>query len=885
MFYANNEQVKGIFLNGRNYNYLAYGFGKIIPEDRNAVQANLNLAYKYLNQYRIEFGTVKDGYDNALVSPRFDNPDSNGIFHTPFTYYYNGNIISTKEVPVLITDGNYALRNALVYNDMNINGAINYFATNTDFQGHNVNVFPEKDNYQSAPLLNYEMLNNCSNFDLNIETRFSKATYPTLYNCNNFSGNFRYVGNQDYNYPGFRGFLEDCKDGVFNINCTNMHGGGSDANVTNYYNFSGIQGCNNIRLNITGSSWQVWPHDHSFSSNCNINTYNVISGFGYMNDCNFNVELPKDSKPEMSQSFEFLNNAINCNYNLQALDSNLFNYRSGVGHSLFFENLNNCNLNLLVNNTVSFDHSFGNSLHNCNIVFDNIKADLSTFTGWDYLYNCNITGNVEAASSNQEFVGQSDGINVNINFAKSSRVLPMWRCNNVKGNIVAGGDTRVTYGNYMNLNISRGSLYLTWIKHSIFNFNGTNIYANNLNNCKFKIYNCNDFAANYISNSYIRADSTLFSILRANDTEIQSEGSNVSILGADNCYNLTLSGLTFKTPTSSACLFENIYNSNLKFGTVNPYYRLWRATNCHFDGFPRELTYVKNCVFRPFNMSYVAKSTSGVGTWNNLWPHRTLAGIRSINTIENCRVEASGWGLDGSITFNNVNDMQTSVGTYYNGTVTANLPIYNMEIKLNVDCNTLNLGIFQAEPPHGFQNATISANTIYATGHGAGGDTYVHLNSDVKLYCENFCNVPFYVSGVRDYNNNKLQVVALINNYQHSNSTACQVLGGLTRIGRLNFQGGAPANLTIGASAFVFINNALLGSTEVYQNSVLFLGSNVHQVNGITVESGGLVVNKENWGSHASEIWSRIDRGHLAWNVWDSGPWGSQSLFDYCINV
>ena len=259
MFYANNELVKGIFLNGRNYNYLAFGFGKIIPEDRNAEQLNLNLAKKYLNQYRIEFGTVKDGYENALVSPRFDKPDYNGVFHTPFTYYYGGNIIPTKEVPVLITNGNYALRNALVYNDMNINGAVNYFATNTDFQGHNVNVFPEREGVQQyQALLNYEVLNNCSNFDLNIETRFSKAAYPTLYNCNNFSGNFRYVGSVDNQYPGFRDFLYQCKDGVFNIDCTNMHGGGSDANVTNYYNFSGIQYCENMKVNITGSSWQVW---------------------------------------------------------------------------------------------------------------------------------------------------------------------------------------------------------------------------------------------------------------------------------------------------------------------------------------------------------------------------------------------------------------------------------------------------------------------------------------------------------------------------------------------------------------------------------------------------------------------------------------------------
>lgn len=864
MFYANNEQVKGIFLNGRNYNYLAYGFGKIIPEDRNAVQLNLNLAGKHLNKYIIEFGTVKDGYDNALVSPRFDSPDSNGVFRTPFTYYYNGNIISTKEVPVLITNGEFALRNALVYNDMNINGAINYFAENTDFQGHNVNVFKEAESYQVyQALLKYEMLNNCGNFDLNIETRFGKEFYPTLYNCNNFSGNFGYVGNSDIKYPGFRGFLSDCRDGSFNISCTNMHGGGNSANVTNYYNFSCIQGCNNIKLNITGSSWQVWPHDHSFTSNCNINTYNVISSFSYMNDCNFNVELPKDSKPEMDKPFSFLNNAINCNYNLYALDVNLFNYRSGVGHAAFFDSLNNCNLNLLVNNTVSFDYTFGNYLNNCNIVFDNIKADLSTFTGWDYLYNCNITGNVESVESAQEFIGRSDGLNINLNAAKSSRILAMYGCNNVKGNIVAGDDTWLTYGNYMNLNVSRGSLHLTWMEHSRFNLNGTNAYLNNLNNI------------------YAIVNNVTFRCHNTNYTEIQSEGSNVSILGASNCYNLTLSGLTFKTPDSDS-MFENIYNSNLKFGTVAPYYRLWRVANCSINGFPRALTYVNNCVFHPFNMRHVALSNGVFGSWNNVWPHRTLAGIRSIDNIENCRIEASGWGTDGSITFNNVNKMQTSFGTYYNGVVTANLPMYNMEIKLNVDCNTLNLGIFQAGPPHGFQNAVISASKIYATDDKAGA-IYVQLNSDVRLYCEGYCDTPFYYNVRAE--TNVLQPVVLINNYQHANSSACYFSGGLTRIGRLNYRGGAPASLTLGVGACVFINNALLGSTVVKENSLLFLGSNVRQANGITVESGGIVVNKENWGSHASEIQSRMGRGHLAWNVWDSGPWGSQSLFDFCTNV
>lgn len=860
MFYANNEQVKGIFLNGRNYNYLSYGFGKIIPEDRGVVQLNLNLAEKYLNQYRIEYGTVKDGYENALVSPRFDKPDSNGVFHTPFTYYYNGNIIPTKEVNILITNGKYALMNALVYNDMNINGAINYFATNTDFQGHNVNVFPEGENepiYKAR--LNYEMLNNCSNFDLNINTRFSKAAYPTLYNCNNFSGNFRYVGSADNIYPGFRGFLEDCKDGVFNIDCTNMHGGGSAANVTNYYNFIGIKSCNNIKLNIIGSSWQVWPHDHSFSRNCNINTYNVISGFGYMNYCNFNVVLPKDSKPEMTSGFAFLSSAENCNYNLNALDSNLLNYRSGVGHVDFFEDLNNCNLNLQVNNTVSFDYSFGNNLHNCNIVFDNLKADLSTFNGWYRLYNCNISGNVESVESTQEFIGGSDSLNINLNFAKSSRVLPLWRCNNVKGNLVCGDMTYIYHSAYQNLNVSGGGLNLINIEHSRFNFNGTNTYANNLNNVYARVYN------------------TTFRCCNTYNTEIQSEGGSTAITGADNCYNLTLSGLTFKTPDSDS-LFENVYNSDLKFGTANPYYRLCRVESCTIGGFPRALTYVNNCVFYPFTMRNVGLANSEVGTWSNVWTHNRTAGIRSNDYISNCRIYANSWASNGSITFESSNNMQTSFGSYYNGIVTANLPIYNMNIKLNVDCNTLNMGIFQAGPPHGFQNATISATNIYAKGNMPSAAVY--LNCDTKIYCENYCNVPFHTD-VRD-ETNVLQPVVLINNYQHSTSDALWVYGGLTRISRFSYRGGMPAELIIDIGACVFINNALLGRTVVKQNSLLFLGSNITQANSITVESGGRVRNAANLTDDDIRF---IDRGQLAWNLWDYGPWGSSKLVDFCIWV
>ena len=864
MFYVNNKQVKGIFLNGGNYNYLSYGFGKIIPEDRNSVQLNLNLAKKYLNQYRIEYGTVKDGYENALVSPRVDKPDSNGVFHTPFTYYYNGNIIPTKEVNILITNGNYALMNALVYNDMNINGAINYFAENTDFQGHNVNTYLEGFG-SSQSYFESTVMSNCSNFHLRSLSSFSKGSQPTLYNCNNFSGWFNFVrGDDGTRYPGFRGFLEDCKDGVFNINCKNMHGGGSDANVQNYYNFYGIQSCNNIRLNIIGSSWQVWPHDHSFSRNCNINTYNVISGFSYMNDCNFNVELPKDSKPEMDKPFEFLNNAENCNYNLNALDSNLFNYRSGVGHSLFFKDLNNCNLNLRVNNTVSFDHSFGNDLHNCNIVFDNIKADLSTFTGWYGLYNCNISGNVESMIFSRSFIELCDGINVNINAAKSSNILAMWACHNVKGNLVAGDKTYIYHSIYQNLNVSKGKLILTNVEHSRFNFNGTNASFTNVNNTYARVYN------------------TTFNCHNTNNTNIysDSDGGNTSITGLDNCYNLTLSGLTFNTTAlGDSCLLENVYNSNIKFGTANTHYRLWHVESCKIDGFPRGFAYVDSCVFRPFSLETVGLYGGDVGTWNNTWSHRTRAGIRSMDNMSYCRIEAGVWNTDGSRTFNNVNNMQTSFGSYYNGTVTANLPKYNIEIKLNVDCSTLNLGIFQAGPPHGFQNATISANNIYAKGNMPG--VYVQVDCDTKIYCENYCNVCFrpYVSNI----NSVLQPVILINNYDHANSDNQVFNGGLTRIGSLSTRTG-PRRFLLYDGACVFINNAVLNGAIV-DNSLLFLGNNVTWANGATVTNGGLILNRENWGPHAGEVWSIAARGQLCWSLWDSGPWGEGSLWDYCVWV
>lgn len=868
MFYANNEQVKGIFLNGRNYNYLAYGFGKIIPEDRTAEQLNLNLARKYLNKYIIEFGTVKDGYDNALVSPRFDNPE-NGIFHTPFTYYYNGNIISTKEVPVLITDGNYALRNALVYNDMNINGAINYFATNTDFQGHKVNVLKEAESFQVyQALLNYEMLNNCSNFDLNINTRFSKAAYPTLNNCNNFSGNFKYVGNQDYNYPGFRGFLYECKDGAFNIDCTNMHGGGSDANVTNYYNFSGIQSCENMNINITGSPWQAWPHDHSRSCNCNITTRYIVPGFDRINHCNLNIYLPPNANVEKSAFYSLLSNSYNCNVYFDGTNSNLYSFRNNNFSLFLFEDLNNCNLNLALNNSTGIDFSFGNRLNNCNIQFNHMNIAEQIYLCWGYMNNCNITGNViNAEYSAIDLVAHSTNVNLNINASLTNNFSLLWNTSSINGNVILGNVAYVRHSNNL-------ILYL---------YNGNYFISDNVGDSKFTLNNVKDVNINGTYNTNFNLhNATGNAVLRnLNNVDFVERGSaNYTITNLDNCYN------SFIYVNALSGTIENVYDSFLVFtGGSGRSFGTWRVNNCSITGFPNSFSYTANCRFDVGLEEALAMNSSYV-TWNNVWPHgfimssgsyRYLAGLRSVDGfISRCSMGSDDMVLDGSITFNNVNNMQTSIVTYYKGTVTANLPIYNMNIKLNVDCNTLNLGVFQAGPPHGFQNATISANDIYAKGNMP--SAYVQVNCDTKIYCENYCNIRFRPH-VTDYNS-VLQPVILINNYDHANSGNQYIYGGLTRIGSLSARTG-PRSLTLYSGACVFINNAVLNGAIV-DNSLLFLGSNITWANGASVTNGGRIVTLSNWDSSALSF---VERKSLAWNIWDSGPWGSQSLLNFCLNV
>ena len=830
-----------MFLNGKNYNYLAYGFSKIIPENRSAQFAYINLADRYLSQYRVEYGNIQSGYANFPIA-RLDY-SVNGIFHSPLTYYYGNNIVPTKNVPVYINNGYCAIKGR-VYNDININGNIVHLATNSDFQGHNVNIHPE--NWRSnSPIFNGTVMNNCSNFILHTGSHLSKSSQATLYNCKNFIGWFNYFGDNDgTRYPGFRGFLHSCRDGVFNFNLVNMRGGGSDANVTNYYNFSCISNCNNIRLNINGSPWQAWVHPNCHSSNCNITTRYIIPGFDYMNDCNFNIYLPSNANVEKSAGYSILSNSRNCNYNLNALGSNLSSFRSGA---VFFDNLNNCNLNLLANNTVGFNEGFGGHFNNCNIVFDNIKGGLLTRNGWYNLYNCNITGNVKSTSSAQGFLERCNGLNVNLNCAESSRILFALRCNNIKGNIVAGNMTYVNFSSYINLNVNNGNVMFNNIDYSSFN-----VY-----NAITQFHNVNNSNARSKSRAYVSA--------------------------IDNCHNIFLYDLNIV----GGAVLENVYDSFLVFNSGSGRtFQTWRVNNCNITGFPEAFHYTEDCRF-DVGLEEAMVLNSSYVTWANVWPHgfrmssgsyRYLAGLESVDGfISRCSMGSGDMVFGGSRYYDNSNNMLTDIDTFYNGTVTANLPAYNMNIKLNVDCNTLNLGIFQAGPPHGFEYSSISADSIYCT---TGNNYYVHMNYGTRVYCENFCNVPFRPVSRRFSDN--YQPVLLINNYQHSNAGACEFYGGITRIGQLNYRGYMSVPLELHNGACMFINSTHLGDTIV-DNSLLFLGTNVYLAGDITVTNGGLVVNKANYSMSA--ISKFVNRKNFTWNFTDSGPWGSMSLLNFCLNV
>lgn len=868
-----------MFLNGKNYSYLAYGLSKIIPENRSAQFAYINLAGRNLSQYRVEYGSIQSGYDNFPVA-RLDYP-VDGIFHSPLTYYYGGNIVPTKSVPVYINNGYCALKNALVYNDININGNIVHFASNSDFKGHHILQHPE-DRRSNSPYFNGTVMDNCSNFILHSASHLSKSSQATLYNCKSFSGWFNFGVDDGTRHPGFRGFLNTCRAGSFNFNLMNMHGGGSDGSVTNYYNFSCISNCNNIRLNINGSPWQAWVHPNCHSSNCNITTRYIVPGFDYMNDCNFNIYLPSNANVEQSAGYSLLSNSRNCNYNLNALGSNLYSYSSTV----FFDRLNNCNLNLLVNNTVGFNERFGSHFNNCNIVFDNIKGGLLTRNGWYNLYNCNITGNVKSTSSAQGFLERCDNLNVNLNFAESSRILCLLRCNNIKGNIVAGNMTYVNYSSYVNLNVSRGSLNLINVEHSIFKSNRTNTYATNLNNCKFEIYNCNAIAVNGAYNSNFNMHNAAGNAVLRNLNNVkfvERGGANYKITNIDNCrdtwiYANTVSGT-----------IENAYNTRIELTNNNANFTTLRVDKCEITGFPTSAAYTTNCTFNVSIPQALFRNSSYV-TWANVWPHatprgsngfdtlyRTKAGLESVDNFSHCYLNCN----DGSLVYSteswtNAINMEGDIKSFYKR-VSANLKNYAMNIKLNVDCHNLNLGVFMSGPPHGFEYSSISADNIFCT---TGNNYYVQMNYGTRIYCENFCNVPF--TPVRRRFSDNYQPVLLINNYQHSNTGACYFYGGITRIGRLNYRGYMSVPLELHNGACMFINSTHLGDTIV-DNSLLFLGTDVYVAGDITVTNGGLVVNKANYSMSA--ISKFVNRKNFAWNFTDSGPWGSKSLLDYCTNV
>lgn len=878
MFYVNNKQVLGIFLNGNNYNYMAFGFGKIIPENRSAQFAYINLAQRYLSQYRVEYGNIQSGYDNFPVA-RLDYP-VNGIFHSPLTYYYGGNIVPTKNVPVYINNGYCAIRGT-VYNDISVNGNIVYFAANSDFQGHNVNIHPENSR-SNSPYFNGTVMDNCNNFILHSGSRLSKSSQVTLYDCSKFIGWFNFFGDDDgTRFPGFRGFLHTCRDGVFSFNLMNMHGGGSDERVTNYYNFSCISNSNNIKLNINGSPWQAWVHPNCYSSNCNINTRYIVPGFDHMDNCNFNLYIPRYADVEKSACYSILSNSYNCNVYFDGTSSNLYSFRDGNIVFPLFEDLNNCNLNMLMNNSTGLDYAFGNRLNNCNIKLDNTSLAQQGAL-WYRLNNCNITGSViKADSSSIDLVAYSANVNINVNASSTNNFSLLWRSSYINGDAILGKKSWIQHSNNLILYLYNGNTF------EFLNVMDSKFTLNNVHNVDINgAYNSNFNMHNGAGNAELR---------NLNNVKfIERGGANYTITNLDNCRN---SWIYANTVSGT---IENAYNTRLELRDNNAYFATLRVDKCEIEGLPYSTAYTTNCTFGTSipQMAFRWNSNNGYVTWYNVWPHatprgsdgwntwyRTNAGLRSVDNFSRCCLIGNNGSLvayEGSKTFNKVNNMQTDIKTFYNGTVTANLPNYNMEIKLNVDCSILNLGIFQAEPPHGFQNATISANIIYAKGDMP--SAYVFANSDTKIYCENYCNAAFEITGVQS-ESSVLQPVVLINNYQHSNSSACYFRGGITRIGSLTYQGGAPAAMYLNKGAFVFINNAVLDNTNVSQNAVLFVGSNVRFTKGYVVDNGGLVVNKENWGSWASEIQSRIYRNVYAWNAWDSGPWGRRSLFDFCTDV
>ena len=863
MFYVNNKQVLGIFLNGRNYNYLAYGFSKIIPENRNARFAYINLASKYLSQYRVEYGNIQSGYDNFPIA-RLDYP-VNGVFHSPLTYYYGGNIVPTKNVPVYINNGYSAIRGP-VYNDINTNGNIVYFAANSDFKGHNVNIHPEELR-SNSPYFNGTVMDNCSNFILRSGSRLSKSSQATLYGCKKFSGWFNYFGDNDgTRHPGFRGFLHTCRDGSFNFNLMNMRGGGSDGSETNY-NFSCISNSNNIRLNINGSPWQAWVHPNCYSGNCNITTRYIVPGFDRMNHCNFNIYLPRNANVEKSAYYSILSNSYNCNIYFDGTNSNLYSFRNQDVNLFLFKNLNNCNLNLALSNSTGIDFSFGQLLNNCNIKFDNINFANNIGEYWAYANNCNITGNViKSETTAVDFISHSTNVKLNVNASSTNDFSLLWRSSNINGDVILGKKAGLHHSNNLILNLYNGNELV------VLNVNDSKLRLDNINNVDINgAYNTNFNLYNAVGYSTLRNIHNVTLIGRFDRT---------TVTNLDNCYKSHIYVNTIKG------LIENVYNTYLRLNEVTEYNTV-NVYNCDMSGFPSSASYnTVNCTFRT-SLEIAQMRFRSYFTWANVWPHTTPsgsvystnAGLESTANLSRCYLNNNNASQvnSSSISFSDNNNMITSLLTYFSRTVTANLPDYAQNIKLNIDCRNLNLGVFMAGPPHGLEYSSISADNIFCT---TGKNYFVHMNYGTRIYCENFCNVAFSPVWRRFRDN--YQPVMLINNYQHSNDAACNFNGGITRIGRLNYQGGEWVNMYLANGACMFINNTTLNKVEV-NNALLFIGGNVRIMQTPNVYNGGLVVNKANYSMDA--IGKFVNRKNFTWNFTDSGPWGWRSLLDFCTNV
>lgn len=898
MFYVNNEEIKGLYIGDRPYNYIVSGFSKIIPEDRNVDVLNLNLAQALLNSYRVEYGNLEGGYTNAPIK-RVDKPDNN-IYHTPFTYFDGNNIVPTKNIPIVITNGFNAFAYGNVYNDININGNYSRLAHNVDFHGKTIRTNSENESYESY--LGDNVFKYCNNFTAELKSKYSTGRYAVLFNCNNFNGNYKFEGNSDVQYPGFSGFIRECRDGKFNIDATNLRGGGdgSDTNIYGRLDFECMQYCNNVDFNITGSSWQSWPQMHAFSYNCNINTFNIIPGFGGLGNSNINVTLPADSTPEIVGTYELLRDSDNCNYKLIGTDCNLSNFYSGVGDSYMFENLNDCNLNLLLNNSVAMDKAFGSHLNNCNIVFDNLKAGMTSYTGWTYLYNCNITGNVEADTPVQGFIGIGDGLNVNINAAKSRRILPLWNCDNVKGNISLGTNSFITFCRNLNINVYNGNVSLETINNSKIMLGGTqaslyssdNVYfsGNNL----IRVINCNNVSASYtydirelydLRNLHLYAVGTNLTIFRnlnsCNITEYAeySVRHNIDSNNIVNCH-ISLNSMNFN-------IISNVYNSTVNANQVTSYIANARNSvfqfkygtslktqdvhDCTISHFPTSSSYTSNCTFLNLPPS---------ASWDNIWGVSNsyplcYSGVKSTGGMSNCAVNYAFTSYKDDINWSNLNNMQTDLGNYYENSYIT-LPNYNMYTRLNILCGNLTLNVQQSGPPHGFANSSISAYNIFAVGNKP--DSEVRLHKGCKCFAEmSQVNWSHSISYFNDVN----QPVLVVNNARIYNNSV-EHYGGISYYGNLSSIAYHTIDVKLATGACMFVNNANLGRINV-NNALLFLGTNVRLQGARTVTNGGMVVNKANYSMDA--INKFVNRKNFTWNFTDKGPWGNKTLQQLCMDV